>query len=204
MGSERRGVDTFPICVFNSEADDISLSDLHGQFDFNALIDDINDKESESSVAAWLRQQNYQQHFVQIQKLITPQGYKPQRASDNALSSKYDVEREEKGDNTEIKITIKESEKKEEDDANDIVSSLKDIDPSNISELVGQLNSLLDLDNDPSLVQDLIHQLQVTSLSKKYLFLSSSIMLIVVFSESLFCIETICCFVHYLPLHDLE
>ena len=66
----------------SSDLDEQFVSDFQEwvqseEFDCDALIDDINDKEDQSSIYQWIKEENYSKSnaFLTIRKLITPPSY---------------------------------------------------------------------------------------------------------------------------------
>ena len=67
----------------------MSIINNTNKFDFEALIDDINDKEDESTISQWLKNQNFDRNdeFSKIREVITPSSYNKQKVKSRQNSN---------------------------------------------------------------------------------------------------------------------
>eukprot|EP01084_Bolivina_argentea_P211783 360162_1 len=160
-------------------ANDFEEFIVEEEFDYIALIDDINDKEDESSIGLWLKNNKYNNHneFEILQKIINnigPQSYygsNNNKLSEEEIKISYYDSDDNKDDNKNNepqldwnglpqKIIIKHITKNNTNENNNISSKdNKNLNKSNgnIKEILSELNKEFDFKSNPSITSEIIN-----------------------------------------------
>ena len=153
------------------------------------MIDDINDKEDESTISQWLKDHNYDKNkqFITIRNLITPTSYGKNTKSRKNSSDKIQINvknDEEKKDEDGYgsdgappwaprQVTITVEQQATQNEITELFGDNVNADNFNISQLMSILDNALNLDENPSLVQDIISQLSVELTPYLYILIFS-------------------------------